>query len=469
MSEVLPSLIVLKFMYLLDSPKLLAIQKRKINNIINIKSNIVDLKESLKNLIEYLHIHHDVMPYVLIDEYDTPLYESYIHDYRNEMVDLLQGLLGSGLKNCTSLRQVIVTGILWVGKESLFSAFNNPETFSVLDVEYRQHFGFADSEIERLFTIANLNTTMEDIKEWYNGYLIGQEVVYNPWSIMECIRKRGGLGAYWVNTTESGLIRRMIIGATVKTKQLINQLLQNKTIDISVIENLSYRQIKTMERKSTTLWTLLLMSGYLTATETKLVNDLMVCTCRIPNKEIKSLFANIIKSWLSGDDDPLWYYDFINQLLAGNVDAFMGKLRTLIQTRFALRDLRKDYHESLYQGFMSGLFACISNELYDIESQGDSGDGYFDLAIIPKDTEQLLILFEFKAVKNVTDESNQSYVDREATAAIQQINATGYTEKFIQKGYENILQIGIAFSSKYVGISTERNRREEFNDVEEII
>ena len=165
------------------------------------------LQSAIKNLTTYLYQHHGVKPWLLIDEYDTPIQSAYVHGYYEPMISLMRTMFGAALKTNPYLERAVITGILRVAKESLFSGVNNLKVYSLLQSHYGQYFGFTEEEVTNLLEKAKLIEQSAEIRDWYNGYQVGKWTVYNPWSIVNCIQEQGELAPYWINTSDNQLIK----------------------------------------------------------------------------------------------------------------------------------------------------------------------------------------------------------------------------------------------------------------------
>lgn len=433
--------------YLMESKVLLPGKKHYFNQVLNKEASLSELKTAIFFLSDCLSQHHQKHVILLIDEYDTPIIEAQSCGYTDEMLNFMRGLFGSSLKDNPYLDRALVTGILRVAKESLFSGVNNLMVFTPFQKQYQQYFGFTKEETKALLEKVKCPVSFEEMTEWYNGYTVGEMEIYNPWSVMNCI-SYGELSTYWANTSENKLIYDLLKEASSDVRIAFNHLLRGKPVLCIIREAVSLRDLD----GETGLWTLLFYSGYLRATHIERKGQQWRCQVSIPNIEVDEFYRDAFELLLSKDHALEWYQTFIEYLLAGNVPAFAERLQQILMTRFTLRELRYDYHEAHYQGFVSGLLASISLKEYDIKQQGEGRDGYYDIAIIPKqEKNKALILFEFKAVKvleNVETTCKQSAID-----ALQQIDVKGYAEPFVKLGYQRIIKVGIAFSSKYAEVA----------------
>ncbi|TSJ81375.1 MAG: AAA family ATPase [Candidatus Cardinium sp.] len=250
------------YAYLLKSGKINEIQLERLHTILGKQANQQELKSSLELLSQCLYQHHGRKTYILIDEYDTSLNKAYGNKpYLNAMVAFMRNLFSTALKDNTTLEKGILTGILRVSKDSMLSGLNNLETYTLLDEEYSSHFGFSETEVSALFKAKDLVTSIEEVRNWYNGYKVGNLVMYNPWSIISCINRSGRFDVYWVNTGNNDLIKQLLLSASDSIKRQFEQLMQNKALTVPVDKHIAF---DLLDRDETALWSLLLFAGYLT-------------------------------------------------------------------------------------------------------------------------------------------------------------------------------------------------------------
>jgi hypothetical protein len=285
-------------------------QKDQYRRVLDRQAPISDIKTALKDLTFCLHKSYGVKPIILIDEYDTPIQSAYIQKYYEKMIRFMRDFLSAGLKDNSHLEKAILTGILRVSKESLFSGLNNLKTYSLLNARYGGYFGFTDPEVVELLEKTNLSKEIPIIKEWYNGYQIGDTVIYNPWSIVNYIQERGKLSSYWVNTSDNALIKDLISQSNIGFKAQFELLLQDKPIEMLINEYIVFTNLETNE---SAIWALLLMSGYLKATVIKEEGTNVLCRLQIPNKEVKDLYRTFIAEWLSGVNNATVFNQFTNR------------------------------------------------------------------------------------------------------------------------------------------------------------
>lgn len=432
---------------ILSTSELTTRQKEQYQGILDRQAPLSDIKMALKDLTFYLHRSYGVKPIVLIDEYDTPIQAAYVKKYYEEMIQFMREFLSAGLKDNAHLEKAILTGILRVSKESLFSGLNNLKTYSLLNTRYGGHFGFTDFEVIELLEKTKLSKEISKTKEWYNGYQIGETVIYNPWSIVNYIQEKGKLGSYWVNTSDNTLIKNLLSQASIGFKAQFELLLQDKSIEMLINEYIIFTNLETNE---SAIWALLLMSGYLKATVLKEEGTHILCQLQIPNKEVKDLYRSFIAEWLSGVNNASVFDQFLNNLLIGNITDFEYQLKAIMLQTFSVYDITGKEPEKFFHGFMLGLTACINLDTYIIDSNKEAGLGRYDIVIAPKDPNKLAIILEIKSVNST------STLQKAATEALIQIETKQYTQTNLLKKVQSILMIGIAFSGKELTIAYKR-------------
>ena len=455
--------------YLEHSEQVSKINKKLFSIIIGRNANKSQIKNSLKTLTACLFEHHGVKPWLLIDEYDTPIQSGYLNSYYNEITDLMRAMLGAALKDNSFLYRSVMTGILRVSKESLFSGLNNICVYSILDTDYSQHFGFTESEVNNLLQEAGLHNKEAEVKSWYNGYLFGGTTVYNPWSIVNYINRKGIAQAYWVNTSDDKLIRTLLSDSDdINIRKQFTALLKNEDVIQEIDENMVFGNLKT---NTLAPWSLLLMAGYLNATKVVLNSrGRRICNCAIPNKEVQILYCEMIESWLSNNDDSgTWYRNFLSSLLNGDIETFTQDFGQVFSRIVSVHDTAHS-PENFYHGFMLGLTASLEPQEYEVKSNKESGYGRYDLAIFPKDLTKYAVIFEFKSIvlpktiKTTHPESLEATLEQGAQKALAQINQKQYITEAEHRGYKNIIKIGIAFNSKNFSLVSAGGNRVVYDD-----
>ncbi|MCL6586111.1 MAG: ATP-binding protein [Anoxybacillus sp.] len=427
-------------LYLLESTQLLPSEKTYIQQIINKETDEIELQKSLFLLSSYLYKYHQQKVIILIDEYDVPIQEAYIYGYYDEMIYFMRNFFSAGLKDNVYLEKAVLTGVLRIAKESVFSGLNNLETYSILKSKYSQYFGFVETEVEQLLAYYGLEQKMDDIRTWYNGYTFGTHVIYNPWSILHFVKDpRAGFRTYWVNTAENGLLRTLFAKANTTIKKELEQLIKGETIIQPIDEMIVMPEV---EQTETNIWNFLLFTGYLRAARQEIDGSLRV-HLQIPNIEVLTLFKQIILSWFqvrTADTFSL----LLKSLTTGDIESFEDALSDLIEQTISYFDVGEE-SEKFYHALVLGMLVSLEKE-YTIKSNRESGYGRYDIMLIPKQPTKYGIVIEFKSVNKRKKET----LEKAALAAVQQIRAKQYKKELTSLGIANILEIGIAFDGKKV-------------------
>jgi hypothetical protein len=432
--------------YLLSSPQLSASEKKVFLSIVETNASLAKIRDSLANLSRYLYKHHGVKPWILIDEYDSPIQAGYLHGYYNSIIQVMRGLFGTAFKDNPSVEKVIITGILRVSKESLFSGVNNIKVYSTFNTEYSEHFGFTEAEVEGLLEKANLKHCYTQIRQWYNGYQIGNSIIYNPWSVINCLQGKGLIRLYWANTSGNDLVKHLLAHGDETIKKDLETIIQGDSITALIDENLVFSDL---EKNRDGLWSMLFFCGYLKAIHTEFKEGKIQCELASPNQEITALYRDIIRSWLSNPLGYSQYLEFLLSLTEGRVDEFADRLQRYLIETLSIFDTTGREPEKFYHGFVLGMMVSL-NETHEVKSNYESGYGRYDVMLIPKDREQLGIILEFKTVREKKTSLKQAAKD-----ALQQIIQRQYAAQLHQLGIHNILQMGLAFRGKHVFVLPE--------------
>jgi Predicted AAA-ATPase len=280
--------------YLLEGDLLASDEKSRYHALLAGKAAIELVGLSLKRLSEYLHRYHQVAPIILIDEYDTPIQSGYLNGYYPEIVGLFRNFLGAGLKDNPHCFKAVLTGILRVSKESLFSGLNNLRVYSMLNERYGQYFGFTETEVQDLLQKSGLQNQAQGIRDWYNGYQIGKHTVYNPWSLLNCVYERGSLEHYWLNTSDYALIQDCLYRSGLIHKESFEGLLQGQTIECLINEQIVFPDLKNLADDESVLLNFLLMAGYFKVVSLERTRIGPLCQLAIPNIEISGLYEKLI-------------------------------------------------------------------------------------------------------------------------------------------------------------------------------
>lgn len=426
-------------LYLLEDSHLPDNKKAIYNSILDQKVTPANIIDSLKDLTEYLFNHHKQKPIVLIDEYDTPVQFGYDNKYYDKVTNLFRNFLSSALKDNPYLYKSVLTGILRISRESLFSGLNNLKVYSFLHPKYGEYFGFTEKEVSNLLIKAKIENKAEEIKNWYNGYKIGDHILYNPWSIVNCINEKGKIKSYWVNTSDDNLIKNLLVESSLAFKDCLETLLRGEKIEQVINENFVFSDLD--KNRESAAWSFLLNTGYLKIVSDQETDQGSLCQLSIPNQEIRNLYRKIIEQWLT-DNYGIECTMFIKQLLNGDILAFEKGLQDTLEQIASIHDFAKK-PEVFYHALIMGLTVGVSKHPdYLPKSNRESGDGRYDYLILNK---KLTIIMEFKVVNKKKD---SQILKKTAQEALKQIDEKKYMTEAIQHGAKKILKIGIAFSGK---------------------
>jgi hypothetical protein len=439
-----------EFAYLLTAEGILDENEKKFfQRITEETATQSEVEDSIHRLTRWLHKYHGKHTIVLFDEYDAPIHAGYFSEgkgYYQEMVDFMPEFLSNSLKDNNYLHKGIVTGILRVAKESIFSKFNNPGVFTFLDPEYAEYFGFTAQEVAELFSRLAVPVDLEKIKEWYNGYYVEDIVLYNPWSIISCLSRKGRTVPYWVNMSEDKLVRQIVTRNNASLQKHFSNLLQGKAVTAFINPHLNFNQLET---DGAAALSLLYMSGYLNATCNPIAEGARkpVYTLRIPNKEVYCVYDDVITSWLSATTDDSWLRESLDALKTGKMEAFKEALQEIAYNILSYYDTGGRTPEQFYHGLLLGLVLYLHGE-YTIRSNREAGTGRYDIALLPKDGNSNAsgIIFELKR----TDNSDDEHLTQVAEEALKQIEDRGYQHMAEAAHVTKWLHLGVAFSGKVV-------------------
>ena len=424
--------------YLLDDNTLYKDEKAIFNSVLNQNAELYNIKSAIKQLTIYITRKFKKAPIILIDEYDTPIQEAYLRGYYQEMMDLMRSMLGQALKDNSCLGRAVITGITRVSQESLFSGLNHLKVYSLLREKYGQYFGFTEEEVIKLIEDTKQEVSLESIKEWYNGYQLGKHILYNPWSIINCLDNEGKLQPYWLNTSSNTLIIQLLSKAKPIIKQQFEALLQGEIIEQPLSESLIFQDIET---EIEALWSLLLYAGYLKVLSSQLKGSRLIAKIAIPNKEVGFIYDKIVEQWFSRAISLESYDNFIQSIAEGNMDKFKMYITSYIMQSGSYFDFNSNTSEQIFHVFILGLVVGLRDR-YNIHSNKESGLGRFDVICVPKDKEERAILLEFK----VSDTAE--LLIEKAKEALLQIKEKQYIELLKQQEIKSVLAIGLAFYGK---------------------
>ncbi|MEM7496145.1 MAG: AAA family ATPase, partial [Myxococcota bacterium] len=436
------------------SDRLTRLQQKTLRGVIEGTAKPAECQSILAILTELLTRKHGEKPWVLIDEYDTPLHAAYQSGYYDDMRNVMQGLLGQGLKDNadasqpqTFLHKAVITGILRVAKEDIFSDLNNLGVYGVSQDRFSPCFGFTPAEINDLLAARGIADRFNDVRAWYDGYRLGRATtIYNPWSVINYLANPNDPAQpYWVNTSSNHLVHHLLTRADAGVKRGLRQLLDeaNPVTIQRVQQNVPLQEL---EADPENLWGLLLASGYLTLhprVEEGKENTARESALRIPNKEVREVYDTLARKWLRGGESGSGGgMELLEALVAGEVDAFAERFERLVFHSMSYFDPSGDEPERFYHGFVLGMVQALRNR-YIVASQRESGLGRYDLALEPKDKSKPGFVLEFKTCLRPSDSLSDT-----AQQALRQIQDKTYHAEMLNRGVEQVIALGLAFRGK---------------------
>ena len=403
------------------------------------QADLSKYKQSLKILSEYLYRYYNEKVIILIDEYDVPIQKGYLKGFYTQIVDFIKALFNNALKTNENIEFAIMTGVLRVSKESIFSDLNNVKIYSTVNTAYDEYFGFTEEETKKLLEYYNLELTPE-VKQMYNGYIFGNQQIYNPWSIINYASDKTLL-PYWINTSGNELLQQIFDKTQEETKEMIEKLVLGESIACKYNDKVTFldlNNIETDEAKDTVA-NFLLVSGYLTKTkESNLVEQDGYLTLKIPNQDVRTTYKDVIAKWIGrqGKVSSQKIYE-LHQALISNDKIKIEKIlnETLNYMSFY------DSQENFYHGYMLGLFVRFLNSKYIVKSNREAGRGRFDIMIESVDR-KIGIVVEFKVAGENED------IEEKAKIGKEQIVDKEYYKELELDRVENILTYAVAFKGK---------------------
>ncbi len=406
---------------------------------------------ALNQLSEYLWRHDQKKVIIFLDEYDTPMQESYVNGYWEELTAFMRSFFNSSFKTNPWMDRAILTGITRISKESIFSDLNNLKVVTTTSDEYASCFGFTEEEVFAAMDEYGL-CEKELVKSWYDGFIFGrQKEIYNPWSVINYL-DTGKIAPYWANTSSNSLAGKLIREGSPDVKTVMEDLLQGKTYHTVIDEQIVFSQL---DYKTSAIWSLLLATGYLrpeyfTFNEKKGKAEYGL---KLTNKEVHTMFEQMIEDWFS-EYTPAYNY-FIKALLRGDRKAMNHYMNRVALATFSYFDTGKNPSaetepERFYHGFVLGLMVDLADR-YMLTSNRESGFGRYDVMLEPRGKTDDAILIEFK----VHDPDDEKTLADTAEAALKQIEEKKYAAILEEKGIaaEKIKKYGFAFEGKKVWIS----------------
>ncbi|CDA92370.1 putative uncharacterized protein [Firmicutes bacterium CAG:238] len=425
--------------YVLGKGVLSKTEELRFQEILSLKAEEDLYTDALGFLSKCLFKYHGKNTIILIDEYDVPLENAYFEGFYDKMIKFIRSLFESALKTNPYLEKSVITGCLRISKESIFTGLNNLETDSVLHTRYGDSFGFTQEEVEELLAYYGLSEQLEEVKQWYDGYLFNHFEIYNPWSLLKYVNDRKDHVTefalpYWSNTSSNSIVREMVGEADEDAKRDLETLINGGTIEKQVHEDITYGDI---HQTQDNLWNFLFFTGYLKKVGERKDGNNLQLQMKIPNIEIATIYENSISYWFDQrmkktDRSPLKHAleegdceaaaDFINRQLADTISFY-------------------DYAENFYHGFMAGLLVNIGG--YSVKSNRESGNGRPDIVMQTANIRKgRVIILELKIAGSIAE--MEAACDR----GLAQIEEQHYAEPFTTEGYPEVKKYALSFYKK---------------------
>ena len=403
-----------------------------------LKKEKADWKGSLKNLTRYLYKYYDRKKVVvLIDEYDTPIIQSYQEKYYKKLISFFKRFYGDVMKDNEYLQFGIMTGILRIAKEGIFSGLNNLKVNTIFSEKYSEYYGLTEEEVLEAVKYYDMEYEMQDIRKWYDGYQFGKSEVYNPWSIINFLNERE-LKAYWIGVSGNSMINDLLSKGDRHIVENLEKLFNEEIIYKAVRDYTEYKF------DSSDIWELFLYSGYLTIAGEKQGEEYPL---RLPNKEIQSFFRKIFIEKFIGNYDK--FLHIIRNLKNGKIEEFAEGLEEEILS--SLSYFGTDRDEKYYKIFLIGIFIILSNDYIRL-SERETGTGRADLILEPKNKENPAYIFEFKVAKDKKELENY------AVEGFYQIKEKKYDVELKNRGINEIIYVGLAFYRKELKMKYEKRK-----------
>ncbi|MCI6231635.1 MAG: ATP-binding protein [Selenomonas sp.] len=419
-----------------------AYDRRKFQEILDRTGDFAALSDALAFLLRLMEAHYGKKPVLLLDEYDVPIQSAWEHGYYDEAIDFFREFYSAALKTNLSLDFAVMTGVLRIAKENIFSALNNLKVDSVLQMQYPEAFGFTLAEVERMAGELGHPDKLQELRYWYDGYRFDGHEIYNPWSVVNYFDRACTPAAYWVNTSGNAILAELMKSADRAHFETLDTLLRGGTVSAFLEEGVIYSDIG---EDQDALYTMLCTTGYLTIDHTDSVAGETEYVLRLPNREMRTLFRQeIVKRYQKGFGKSA-LVALMRALLRGDAERVQYGFESYLEKLASFYDTAKG-NEAFYHGFVLGMTAILV-PAYDVRSNRESGRGRYDLAAIPLEKGRSGFLLEFKTAASAEE------LEAKAQEALAQIEEKDYLADFRTRGVENVHRYGIAFCGKKVQVA----------------
>lgn len=416
--------------------------RRKFQSILDGTGDFAALSDALAFLLRLLEFHYGRKPVLLLDEYDVPIQSAWEHGYYDEAIDFFREFYSAALKTNPSLDFAVMTGVLRIAKENIFSALNNLKVDSVLQMQYPEAFGFTTAEVEQMAGELGHPDRLQELRYWYDGYRFDGHEICNPWSVVNYFDRACTPAPYWVNTSGNTVLAELMKSADRAHFEALDTLLRGGTVSAFLEEGVIYSDIG---EDQDALYTMLCTTGYLTIDHTDSVAGETEYVLRLPNREMRALFRQeIVKRYQKGFGKSA-LVALMRALLRGDADRVQYGFESYLEKLASFYDTAKG-NEAFYHGFVLGMTAILI-PAYDVRSNRESGRGRYDLAAMPQEQGQPGFLLEFKTAERAEE------LGARAQEALAQIEEKDYLAEFRTRGVESVHRYGIAFCGKKVQVA----------------
>ena len=432
-----------EYSFLQDSPLLDSVEKDSFKKVREKKASAVELEESLSDLCHMLRLHYGRQVLLLIDEYDAPIQCAWEHGFYDESINFMRNFLSSALKDNTDIDFAVITGVLRIAKESIFSALNNLDVCNIFSQRYADAMEFTKNEVSAMAEALGHTDKLSEIREWYDGYRFGNEEIYNPWSVINYFSNGCKPDIYWLNTSGNGIISELMAHRNDEDDKNLLSLLQGGTVLTALPEKFIYPELY---HDRDALYAMLLFTGYMKISKLEYVFGEVapICELSVPNLEVKQVYKQEIWNRFRG---KLLQSDLLNVLrymVCGQADAFSKGLEMYLQQIASCHDVARNRRpENFYHGFLLGITAWLM-PAWQIKSNGESGDGRFDIQAYPLKDVKPGVCMEFKVAER------KEHLDELAKKALLQMKEKNYLAEFSAKGVKEVWCYGIAFCGKHL-------------------
>lgn len=433
---------------LLTSDKCNEFEKGYFRKVVDGTISEVSMTRAFQELSHMLNNHYGRPAIIIIDEYDTPIQQGYTEGYYDQIIAFMRNLLSGAFKDNSDLSYGFLTGVLRVGKESIFSSLNNLKINSILEDRYSEYFGFTKEEIKEIMEYYDKNDKYDELCKWYDGYRFGDTDIFNPWSVLNYLDDNCLPKAYWQSTGDNSIIRQIVAMADDETTDNLYKLLQGHTISSYIDTSVIYPEIKS---SVTTIYNFLLSAGYLKiTTKNELHDENAICDIAIPNKEIFYVYEKEILSALNNVIPQSTAIAIQQAIINQDIPMLQNNLQKLLLNSISSFDYA---HENFYHGLILGICA-IMNNLYHVDSNRESGHGRYDIQLRPYDKKLPGIVIELKVLKNGVQNIDKE-LEASAKEALEQIDRQQYINVMKQEGITHFFKVGVSFYKKHVKLLSE--------------